>query len=322
MRQRSGNVPDEYELATVKTVQDDAVMAGASGTQTVAATDGRSLTIAEWGDPDGFPVFLLHGTPGSRFVGQADASAYANVGARVITYDRPGYGGSDRFRGRRVVDCVADVSAIADSLGIDRFAVTGGSWGGPHSLAVAARLPERVTRAACIAGVAPFDMPGFDWFADMDAVNIEELGWALEGEDVLARNIERVAARMLERVADDPSKLISDEVQLSEADRAVMASPERHEAIRRGINEAFRHGVWGYVDDTLGLIQPWGFDVTEIRVPTRILYGLTDVLVPRQHGEWLAHNVPNAEVVIDEQGGHLPDPKLVTERFGWLVQPV
>jgi pimeloyl-ACP methyl ester carboxylesterase len=302
-------------------VEDDADMAGASGTQTVAAADGRSLTIAEWGDADGFPVFSLHGTPGSRFVGQANASAYASVGARVITYDRPGYGGSDRFRGRRVVDCVADVSAIADTLGIERFAVTGGSWGGPHSLAVAARLPERVTRAACAAGVAPFDMPGFDWFADMDAVNIEELGWALEGEDVLTRNIERVAARMLERVADDPSKMISDNVQLSEADRAQMANPERHEAIRKGINEAFRHGVGGYVDDVLCLIQPWGFDVTEIRVPTRVIYGLTDVLVPRQHGDWLAHNVPNAEAVIDEQGGHVPDSKLETERIGWLVQP-
>jgi pimeloyl-ACP methyl ester carboxylesterase len=87
------------------------------------------------------------------------------------------------------------------------------------------------------------------------------------------------------------------------------------------LNEAFRQGVWGYVDDALSLIQPWGFDVTEIRVPTRIAYGLTDVLVPRQHGEWLAHNVPNAEVVIDEQGGHFSAPNLVTERFGWLVQP-
>jgi Predicted hydrolases or acyltransferases (alpha/beta hydrolase superfamily) len=77
-------------------------MAGASGTQTVAAADGRTLTIAECGDPDGFPVFLLHGTPGSRFGGQGLASSYASVGARVITYDRPGYGGSDRFRGRRV----------------------------------------------------------------------------------------------------------------------------------------------------------------------------------------------------------------------------
>jgi pimeloyl-ACP methyl ester carboxylesterase len=303
-------------------VQDNADVAGAFGMRTMAAADGRALTVAECGDPDGFPVFLLHGTPGSRFAGQADESAYASVGAHVITYDRPGYGGSDRFRGRRVVDGVADVSAIADSLGIDRFAVVGGSWGGPLSLAVAAGLPERVTRAACIAGVAPFDIPGFDWFADMDAVNIDELGWALEGEGVLAREIERTVAGMLERVADDPSKVISDEVELSETDRAVLASPELHEATRRVINEAFRHGVWGYVDDIFCLIQPWGFDVKEIRVPTRVVYGLNDVLVPRQHGEWLARNVPDAEVVIDEQGGHLLDPDLVAERFGWLVQPV
>ena len=70
------------------------------------------------------------------------------------------------------------------------------------------------------------------------------------------------------------------------------------------------------------MIEPWGFGVTEIRAPTRILYGLTDVLVPRQHGDWLAHNVPKAEAVIDEQGGNMADPDLVAERFGWLVQPV
>jgi pimeloyl-ACP methyl ester carboxylesterase len=295
-------------------------MAGASEAQTVAAADGRTLAIAECGDPDAFPVFLLHGTPGSRFAGQGDASVYADAGARVITYDRPGYGGSDRLRGRRVVDCVADVAAIADSLGIERFGVTGGSWGGPHSLAVAARLPERVTRAACVVGVAPFDMPGFDWFAGMDAVNVEEIRWALEGEDVLARELERMTTAWLKRLADDPSK--AGEVEFSEADRALMANPERQEMVRRMLNEAFRQGVWGYVDDALCLIQPWGFDVAEIRVPTRIDYGLTDVLVPHQHGEWLAHNVPNAEVVIDEQGGHFSAPDLVTERFGWLVQPV
>ena len=295
-------------------------MAGASEAQTVAAADGRTLAIAECGDPDAFPVFLLHGTPGSRFAGQGDARVYADAGARVITYDRPGYGGSNRFRRRRVVDCVADVAAIADSLGIERFGVTGGSWGGPHSLAVAARLPERVTRAACVVGVAPFDMPGFDWFAGMDAVNIEEIRWALEGEDVLARELERMTTAWLKRLAEDPSK--AGEVEFSEADRAVMANPERQEMVRRMLNEAFRQGVWGYVDDALCLIQPWGFDVAEIRVPTRIDYGLTDVLVPHQHGEWLAHNVPNAEVVIDEQGGHFSAPDVVTERFGWLVQPV
>jgi pimeloyl-ACP methyl ester carboxylesterase len=311
----------ELELATINAAQDDAVMAEASGPQkAVAAVDGRRLTIAEWGDRDGFPVFFLHGTPGSRFAPQVAASAYANVGARVISYDRPGYGGSDRYRGRRVVDCVSDVSAIADSLGLQRFAVIGVSFGGPHSLAVAACLPERVTRAACVAGPAPFDTPGFDWFAGMDAVNIEEIGWAQEGEEVLAREVERMAAAWLKRIADDPSA--PGEVEFSEADRAVLADVERNEAMRRGLNEAYRQGVSGHVDDILSLIRPWGFDVTEISVPTRIDYGLTDVLVPRQHGEWLVRNAPNAEAVVDEQGGHFPTPELVADRAAWLVQPV
>jgi pimeloyl-ACP methyl ester carboxylesterase len=300
----------------------DAVVAGVSDPQTVTAAGGRTLTFAEWGDVDGSSVFFLHGTPGSRFDRHYDEGAYAEVGARVITYDRPGYGGSDRERGRRVVGCVADVAAIADRLGVERFAVIGGSGGGPHSLAVAASLPERVTRATCVVGIVPFDTPDFDWFEGMDPLNVKEFGWALEGEDVLARELEREAAEMLERVAADPSKLLGDDWQLSEADRAELARTERHHVIRQTVAESFRRGVWGWVDDGLCFTRPWGFDVAEIRVPTRVIYGLTDVLVPRRHGEWLARNVPNAEVVIEEHRGHIPDPDLVTERYGWLVQPV
>jgi pimeloyl-ACP methyl ester carboxylesterase len=143
--------------------------------QTVTTTDGRTPMFAEWGDPAGVPVFSLHGAPGSRFARFYDESVYLDVGARVITYDRPGYGGSDRHRGRRIVDCVGDVAAIADELGIERFAVTGGSVGGPHSLAVAARLGDRVTRAACGSGIAPFDTPDFDWFKDLDPLNVQEM---------------------------------------------------------------------------------------------------------------------------------------------------
>lgn len=87
------------------------------------------------------------------------------------------------------------------------------------------------------------------------------------------------------------------------------------------MTEAFRNGVWGIVDDMLCITKPWGFDVAEIRVPTRIKYGLTDVLVPRQHGEWLVRNVPNAEVLIDEEGGHLGDSARFAEQYSWLVKP-
>lgn len=297
------------------------MVGGKASALTVTATDGRTLTVAQWGDLDGFPVFSLHGTPGSRFARHYDESAYIEVGAQVITYDRPGYGGSDRHRGRRVVDCVSDVADIADALGVERFAVTGGSGGGPHSLALAARLPARVTRASCDVGVVPFETPDFDWFEGMDPLNVREFEWALEGEEVLAREYGREAVEILERVAADPSKVLGEDWQLSEADRAQLAKSERHEVVRQMISEAFREGVWGIVDDMLCITKPWGFDIAEIRIPTRIMYGLTDVLVPRQHGDWLARNVPNAEVVIDEEAGHVSDSARVTERYRWLVEP-
>ena len=285
-----------------------------------ATSNGRTLAFAEWGDRDGFPVFTLHGTPGSRLLRHYDESKYAQVGARVITYDRPGYGGSDRSRGRGVVDCVADVAAIADTLGVERFAVTGGSGGGPHALAVAARLPDRVTRASCEVGIVPYPTPDFDWFKGMDPLNVKEFGWALGGEDVLVPELEREAAELLVRVAADPSKLLGDDWELSEADRTELARVEYHEIIRQGFSEAFRNGAWGWVDDDLCFSRNWGFELAEIRVPTRIVYGATDVLSPRQHGEWLGRNVPNAQVVIEDESGHLPDPAVITERFGWLVQ--
>ena len=292
-----------------------------SETQVAVAPDGRTLTFAEWGDRDGFPVFLLHGTPGSRLGRHYDESVYAEAGARVITYDRPGYGGSDRHRGRRVVDCVGDVAAIADTLGIERFAVSGGSGGGPHALAVAARLPERASRAACVVGCAPFDIPDFDWMEGMDPLNVRELNWSLQGEEVLVPELEREAAELLERVEADPADLLGEEWGLSEADRAELARPERHGVIRQDLSEALRTGVWGWADDDLCVIAPWGFDVAEIRIPTRVVYGLGDVLVPARHGEWLARNVPGAEVVAEETLGHFTPPDLVAERIAWLVRP-
>jgi pimeloyl-ACP methyl ester carboxylesterase len=288
--------------------------------QVARAPDGRSLTFAEWGDLNGFPVFSLHGTPNSRYARHWDEGKYAEAGARVITYDRPGYGGSDRHKGRRVVDCVGDVAAIADALGIDRFAITGGSGGGPHALAVAARLPERVTRAACAVGIVPYDTAGFDWLDGMDPLNVKEFGWALQGEDVLVPELEREVAEMKERVAADPAKLLGDDWELSEADRAELARPERAEITRQDVDESFRNGVWGWADDDLCFTQPWGFDVAEIRVPTRIIFGLTDVLVPAAHGHWLGRHVPGAEVVAEEDQGHLGDPELITERLRWLLQ--
>jgi pimeloyl-ACP methyl ester carboxylesterase len=287
--------------------------------QDYLTVDGRRLCFAEWGDPAGFPVVALHGTPGGRLNRHPDESKYAEAGARVVTYDRPGYGGSDRLPGRTVVDCVTDVAAIADHLGLTRFSVTGASGGGPHSLAVAARLGDRVARARCEVGVAPYGVPGLDFFAGMDPLNVKEFGWAVDGEDTLVPEIERELREMRERVTADPSKVLGDDWGLDDADREVMARPEFAALIREATEDLVRGGVWGWVDDDLAFTRPWGFDISEIRVQVQVRYGAKDVLVPAAHGAWLGANVPGAEVVVVDEEGHMGDPDKVVEETRWLV---
>jgi len=287
--------------------------------QTLTTGDGRTLCFAEWGDPDGFPVMALHGTPGGRLNRHFDPSKYAEAGARVVTYDRPGYGRSSRHKGRRVVDCVADVAAIADHLGFDRFSVTGGSGGGPHSLAVAARLGDRVVRARCDVGVAPYDADGLDFFGGMDPMNVQEFGWALEGASVLVPELERELTDMAKRVEEDPSKILGDEWKVDEADQKVLARADVGAVIREATADLAAGGVWGWVDDDICFTIPWGFELSEIAVPVQVRYGAKDVLVPAAHGAWLGAHVPGAEVVVEDDKGHLGDPDEVVARTRWLV---
>jgi pimeloyl-ACP methyl ester carboxylesterase len=275
--------------------------------RTFELPDGRTLAYAIWGDPDGFPVLSLHGTPGCRFNRWAKEEVFAELGACWVTHDRAGYGRSDRHHGRRVVDEVADVAALADELGLERFGVTGGSGGGPHVLACAALLPDRVIRAICTVGVAPFGSPGMEkdeWLAGMDPENVKEVEWAIAGEDVLTPELEAEQKQVEERVSIDPSNVLEG-FELSDADRAALARPEVMQTMREAVFEQAVNGVGGWVDDDLAFVEPWGFDVATIAVPVLIKYGVTDVLVPRAHGDWLAANVPGCIVAVDEVGGHL-----------------
>ena len=149
-----------------------------------------------------------------------------------------------------------------------------------------------MSRATCAVGLAPYHAVDFDWFEGMDAFNVRLFGLALQGEDALVPELEREAAEALERVSDNPGKFIGDEVKLSEADRAELARTERHQVMNQSINEALRNGVWGWVDDDLCFARPWGFDVAEIRVRTQVVYGRSDVLVPRATASGLRATSP------------------------------
>jgi pimeloyl-ACP methyl ester carboxylesterase len=294
--------------------------------RTLELPDGRTLAYAIWGDPAGFPVLSLHGTPGCRFNRWPKEEVYAELGVCWVTHDRAGYGQSDRHHGRNVADEAADVAALADELGFDRFGVSGGSGGGPHVLACAALLPERVLRATCIVGITPFGAAGLEedeWLAGMDPENIKEFRWAQAGEDVLVPELEAEHKRVEERVAADPANVLEG-FELSESDREQLARPESMQVIREATFEECVNGVGGWADDDLAFTRPWGFDIATIAVPVLIKYGLTDVLVPAAHGEWLAANVPGAIVEVDDTGGHMgTDPEQeIAANVRWLSEGI
>jgi pimeloyl-ACP methyl ester carboxylesterase len=133
----------------------------------VRLADGRILRTQDSGAADGQPVLLFHDGLGSRLVADPLAAVATHAGLRLLSHDRPGFGGSTAQPGRRVADAAADVTAIADRLGVDRFAVWGTSGGGPFALACAALLPDRVVAAALVSPLAPPDAPGLDWSAGM-----------------------------------------------------------------------------------------------------------------------------------------------------------
>jgi pimeloyl-ACP methyl ester carboxylesterase len=285
--------------------------------RSITVTGGRTLTMREGGEPDGVPVFVLAGTPGSSVMYEPHLQDAAQRGIRLISYDRPGYGGSTRHEGRIVADCAGDLAAVADALGVDRFCVWGISGGGPHALAVAALLPERVAAAAALASVAPYDGDGLDFFAGMGEQNVEEFKLARGDEEGHRAASERDRADLL---AATPGQLVELwQTLLGPSDREV--ATDRFAAF---LIEHIRAGIEpsgdGWYDDDLVFVRPWGFDLASIRVPVLLLQGEQDKFVPYGHGVWLSEHIPGVEARLTAEDGHLTLAEYrVPEVHAWLL---
>lgn len=282
----------------------------------VITADGRKLFVAASGAPGGTPVVLLHGTPGSRFGPRPRSSVLYRLGVRLISYDRPGYGDSTRHRGRRVADAAADVETIADALGLDRFAVVGRSGGGPHALACAALLPERVTRTAVLVGLAPRDAEGLDWYDGMTEANVDEHTAADADQAALTERLDELARR----TADDPESFM-DQLweQMTEADRRVVNGLPIRRQFLDTYREALRRGPYGWIDDDLAFQNNWGFAFEDITGPVLLWHGADDNFSPVNHSRWLAGRIPHAEVRVQLETAHFGAVEALPEVLVWLA---
>jgi pimeloyl-ACP methyl ester carboxylesterase len=267
----------------------------------VPVEDGRVLEVVLGGPSDGAALFFHHGTPGAAEMFAPHVAIGAERGLRHITYSRPGYGRSSRLPGRTIASCAADVAAVADALGYDRFYSVGSSGGAPHSIACAALLPARVIAAAAIASPAPLDAEGLDWTDGMGEENVAELAAAHAGEREFKEYLEHEAQTMLGASAEEIVGQFGDSV--SEADRRA-ARGVLGEFIVRELAHSLSTGVWGWFDDDHALYANWGFDLTTVRAPLCLWHGGEDRFVPSAHGEWLAARL-GVEAHVVQERGHL-----------------
>jgi pimeloyl-ACP methyl ester carboxylesterase len=265
----------------------------------VPAGDGRTVRVYDTGEGDALTIVWHHGSPQTGAPLDPLVEAAARRGIRLVSYARPSYGGSTPAPGRDVAAAAHDVARIADALGIERFATMGASGGGPHALACAALLGERVTAVACLASTAPYTEE-FDWFAGM--VSPGGLQAARDGRDARARFA----------TTDE-----FDEQSFTAADWAALAGTWRslgEDAMRAG--EA---GPDGLVDDDVAFVRAWGFDVAEIRAPVLFVQGGEDRVVPPAHAEWLVRRCPRGELWLRPRDGHVSVLDACPVAMDWLL---
>jgi pimeloyl-ACP methyl ester carboxylesterase len=260
--------------------------------------DGRTIAYLDLGAPDAPLVVHFHGAPGSRLDIAFYDREFAARHVRVVSPDRPGYGRSSPQPGRAREDWPCDVAALVDSLGRDRFAVSGGSSGGPYVLACAAQLSSRVAAAAVIAGVADVAWDGF--FAEYGD-NYPDLVAVMRCPDETS-----AVTECLHRYGSDGSGIGGSFPRFGAGDRAFFRT--QHEAVaafRSSMTEAMRQGIDGFAQDILIEGRPWGFDPSTIVAPVRVLHGETDNLLPLAHSQHTAAAIPTATLEIVPEHGHI-----------------
>lgn len=262
--------------------------------------DKRILSYAEYGDPRGTPVFLFHGMPGSRIF-RPSAEITAKLGVRLITVDRPGYGASTFQPKRCFLDWPDDVSALADHLDIDKFAVCGHSGGAPYVLACAYKISKRLTAAGVISGVGPSDAP----HALDGMMPTNRMGF-LVGQ-YFPWPIWRVLIWMFyHRGQQHPEELIKpDAKNPSSHDNLVFENPAVLENCRASVREAFRPGLRGHAWEGYLQVRPWGFRLEEIKMPVHIWHGEADLDASIGMARAVATQIPDCRATFYPNEGHI-----------------
>ncbi len=267
--------------------------------QTLSLPDGRELGYAEYGAGDR-TVISFHGSGGSRLERPLDAGLLSELGVRFVATDRPGHGLSSPHPGRRLLDGPADIARLADHLGAETFAVVGWSAGGPHALACAHQLPQRVSAGAIVSGLAPVDRP--NPYAGLPP-GLAILNAAGRRAPTLVRLFRRLTRSM---VMGDPDTVATRlGASFPPVDRQVAADPQQRRMLIASLQEGYRQGWQGPAQDDLMVNSAWDFRLEDIQVRIDVWQGELDRNVPLGQGRYQSARLPNSSLTVVPAQGHL-----------------
>lgn len=266
----------------------------------------------------GYPVLVHPGTPGSRHLFGVQVERAAQRGIRLISWDRPGYGRTPGRPGRRVADAAAEATSVADHLGLDRFATWGFSGGGPFALACAARLPDRVAATVVMASLAPYDAAGLDWAARFSEQGRTEIQLFFDDPAAYRRRHAASAAQSLAS-RSTAAGWLSSWGSAAGTDEAHSQAAAEH--LAQNFREALLHGDEGWYEDDVALLSPWGFDLSEIRVPVALWQGTADFTV--DHGRWLSGHIPGVRAHFAAGEDHTTtEVRHQGDAWNWILRTV
>ncbi|KAL4999942.1 Alpha/Beta hydrolase protein [Aspergillus recurvatus] len=265
----------------------------ARSNQAFSLRDGRIIGYAEYGNPKGFPLVYLHGFPSSRLEGSAFDDIARGANLRIIAPDRPGYGLSTFQPNRRILNYPRDTQSLMDHLGVSRFAVLGGSGGGPYALACAYSLPhDRLVGVGILAGAGP-------WAAGREHISIARrlISLAATNSPTALRALlggivtvgrwgvhTRPATRWLDSWLEKQES----------AEESTLSTEERRQMALAMVFEAFAQGGAATVQEAVLLSHDWGFRFEDIVYnKIHLWHGQKDAQSPIEMIRYMAKRLPH-----------------------------